>query len=224
MIGEYECEPVKGLPERLPTGEALLWQGAPRWQTLAVRVFHVRKVAIYFGLLAAWRVAEGYAGGDAPAGVALSVGLLALVAAAAGALLSLLAWLNARATVYTITDRRVVLRIGVALPMMVNLPLRLVESAAWRGHANGVGDVSLALPRGERVAYLHLWPHARPWRMARPEPTLRAVPALAAKVLGAALAASAGGSALPLDAAERASDAGARSGDLVSGGPSPAAA
>jgi hypothetical protein len=38
-----------------------------------------------------------------------------------------------------------------------------------------------------------LWPHARPWRMARAEPSLRAIPdaAHAGQILGRALAASA---------------------------------
>jgi len=34
-LGEYEYEPVPGLPQRLPQGERILWQGAPDWQTLA---------------------------------------------------------------------------------------------------------------------------------------------------------------------------------------------
>jgi hypothetical protein len=26
-----------------------------------------------------------------------------------------------------------------------------------------------------KIAFLHLWPHARPWRIAAPQPTLRAL-------------------------------------------------
>ena len=48
-MSEYATEPVKGLPELLPTGERMLWQGQPSWRALAIRVFHVRKIAIYFG-------------------------------------------------------------------------------------------------------------------------------------------------------------------------------
>jgi hypothetical protein len=29
---------------------------------------------------------------------------------------------------------------------------------------------------GKRIAYLHLWPHARPWQLKRPQPLLRALP------------------------------------------------
>jgi hypothetical protein len=27
-----------------------------------------------------------------------------------------------------------------------------------------------------RIAYLHLWPHARPWKLAAPQPMLRCLP------------------------------------------------
>ena len=29
---DFDFEPVRGLPQVLPEGERLLWQGAPRWQ------------------------------------------------------------------------------------------------------------------------------------------------------------------------------------------------
>ena len=28
----------------------------------------------------------------------------------------------------------------------------------------------------DKIAYFHLWPHARPWRLATPEPMMRCVP------------------------------------------------
>ena len=48
---EHEFEAQYGLPEKLPEGERILWQGAPDWQVIARRVFHVNKVAIYFALM-----------------------------------------------------------------------------------------------------------------------------------------------------------------------------
>ena len=52
-MNEYEHEPVRGLPEYLPEGETLLWQGQPGWRSMALRVFHVRSIGLYFGLLVA---------------------------------------------------------------------------------------------------------------------------------------------------------------------------
>jgi len=57
-------------------------------------------------------------------------------------------------------------------------------------HAGGSGDIPLQLMSGERMALFMVWPHARPWRITRPEPMLRCIPRVdqAAGVLARALA------------------------------------
>ena len=55
---EHEFEPAFGLPEPLPQGEHILWQGAPDFTDMAIRVFHLRKAAIYFAVLIASRAAS----------------------------------------------------------------------------------------------------------------------------------------------------------------------
>jgi hypothetical protein len=106
MSAEYEIEPVPGLPGELPAGESILWQGAPVWPACSVRMFRLRLVVAWFALLLVWRVAE--TGADpALAGRALVV--TAVMAGACVAMLSLLGWLIARATVYAITNRRLVI-------------------------------------------------------------------------------------------------------------------
>ena len=173
---EHEFEAAHGLPEHLPRGERILWQGAPDWRALAVQAFHVRAIAVYFAILLAWRAANVlYDGGGALQALG-SVMLLAPLALLALGLLALLAWLSARTTVYTLTNRRLVMRIGIVLSITFNLPLRQVESAGLRPLADGHGDIALTLVPGERIAYLHLWPHVRPWQLKRTQPMLRCVP------------------------------------------------
>ncbi|CAN5756817.1 photosynthetic complex putative assembly protein PuhB [soil metagenome] len=173
---EHEFEAAHGLPEPLPAGERILWQGTPDWRTLAVQVMRVRTLAIYFALMLLWRVATVLSDGGGLSGAALSVALLLPLALVALGLLSLFAWLTSRTTVYTLTDRRVVMRVGIVLSVTFNLPHRMLSSAGLHAHANGTGDIALQLAPGEQIAYLHLWPHARPWRVKRTEPMLRAVP------------------------------------------------
>lgn len=172
---EHDREPVRGLPEELPAGERLLWQGGPRWQALAVRAFHVRKLAAYCGVLALWRVATGLYDGQAAGDLLVSLLLLIPFTVAALGIPVGLAWLYGRSTVYTITNRRVVIRSGVALPMALNLPFGLIGSAALRAFPDGTGDLPLALAGSNRIGFIYLWPNVRPWRLARPEPMLRAV-------------------------------------------------
>ena len=175
-IDEYEWEPVPGLPEQLPDGERILWQGAPRWTSLARRGFHVQALAIYFGALLVWRALSSlWDGGSLTTAVIDALWLMPL-AVAGLALLTLLAWLTSRTTIYTVTNRRLVMRFGIALPMTVNLPFRIVESAALRIFADGSGDVPIVLNTQDRIAYLQMWPHVRPWRLRHPQPMLRALP------------------------------------------------
>lgn len=173
---EHDNEPIRGLPGHLPNGESILWQGEPDWRAFAAGAFHTHAVAVYFGLLAVWgvigRIADGATLGAAAAG---SVPLLACGAAAV-AILTLLAWLVGRTTVYTITSRRVVMRFGIALPITINVPFKIVDAAALEPRSRGTGNIALALRGDDRVSYLVLWPHARPWRAARAEPMLRFIP------------------------------------------------
>jgi hypothetical protein len=171
---EHEVEPQYGLPELLPAGEQLLWQGSPRWQALALEVFHARKLALYFAVILLLRAGfVVYDGGGLGAVLKSWAWLLPLAAVAVGTMV-VLARLAARTTVYSITDKRVVMRIGIVLTVAYNLPFKQIESAGLmlRG-ADGHGDIPIRLNKGERIAILHLWPHARPWRLARPEPMLR---------------------------------------------------
>ena len=172
---EHELEPQYGLPERLPAGEHILWQGAPDFRTVALRVFHLRKAAIYFAVLLLLRA--GFAMSD---GGTLLDGLVSLawplpLALTALASLCALAWMTARTAVYTLTDKRVVMRIGIALTLTFNIPLRSIRAAALRQAHRGSGDIVMQLAGPDHIAFLHLWPHVRPWHLARPEPMLRAV-------------------------------------------------
>ncbi len=173
MSGDFLPEgTLRGLPGPLPRGERLLWQGAPSTKGIFVRVFHARPVLLWFG---AWACVFA-AGAGSPGRAALVGGAILLTGAVALALLWGLAWLTHRTSVYTITNRRVVLHTGIALPVTRNLPFAQIETGALRAFSDGSGDIPLRLRPGVRIAYLQLWPHARPWHLSRTEPMLRSVP------------------------------------------------
>ena len=185
---EHEFEAAPGLPEPLPPGEHLLWQGSPDWWMLARHAFHLRKLAAYFGAMLVLRVVfllhDGAALSEA---LRSTLGLLAL-AALGLALVAMMAWLSAKSTVYTLTEKRVVMRIGIVLTLTFNIPFKRIAAAGLHLDGSGSGDLPLTLLGPDRIAYLHLWPHARPWRLGKPEPMLRSVPqaALVARVLSRA--------------------------------------
>lgn len=188
---EHEFEPQHGLPEALPANERVLWQGSPDWRMLARRAFHSRGLMLYFALLVLWQTVHLASSGGSGLDMAKSMAwTLGLSGTALGLVLTL-AWLSARTTVYTLTDKRIVLRVGIVLTMTFNLPLQCIASAGLRldkGAARGTGDIPLALVGRVRIPYLQLWPHARPWQVSQPHPMLRSVPdamAVAAQVSAA---------------------------------------
>jgi Bacterial PH domain len=178
-VSDFDFEPIPGLPARLPEGERILWQGAPHWQRLSRDVYHVDKVATYFAALLGLRATIELSNGSTFAQMVMATAKAALwmvpLALAAVAILMLLAYLTQRTTIYTITNRRVVMRFGIALPMTINFPFRTIGSVSLRMRKEGFGDIPLALLGTDRVAYPILWPHARPWHVSRPEPMLRSV-------------------------------------------------
>ncbi|MEI6486715.1 MAG: photosynthetic complex putative assembly protein PuhB [Sphingomonadales bacterium] len=180
---EYENEPIPGLPGRLPPGETIIWQGTPDWRGVARGVFHTRAVTIWFVFVASMAFVAGGTGLTG-ALVTMAVALLGL------AVLALLAWLQARSTIYTLTNKRVVLRFGVALPKCVNVPLALVGTADAKPAGTGMVDVSLTPTVRFPLAYLQMWPHVRPWKFGSPQPMLRAVPESLLPMLADALAKS----------------------------------
>ncbi|UIP06886.1 PH domain-containing protein [Erythrobacter sp. SDW2] len=170
-MSEYDHEPVRGLPGELPPGEAILWQGEPEWRTLVTSALHVRLVALYFAALLVWSLATG---------ARTTAGTLAVSAVLVLGLAALFLWGVHRTTVYTLTNKRIVLRIGVALNKCINIPLSEIESADLKPLGGGKGSIVLHLKGMPRLGYLMLWPHARSLRIFRPQPILRAIPDAAA--------------------------------------------
>lgn len=203
-VREHEHEPVHGLPEALPADERVLWQGAPDWRALAVRAFHVRKLIVYFALMLALRGVVVLHDGGSALDAVRAVATLAPLALLGIGLTLMIAWLSARSTAYTLTNRRLVLRIGIVLTLSFNLPLKRIAAAEMAPAPRDTGDIALELTGNDRIAWLQLWPHARPWRVGKPQPMLRCVPqgAHVARLLALSWSQATGLDVQPIEAAD----------------------
>ena len=219
---QFESTQFKELPAPLPVGERVIWQGKPSLKGLALRSFHIREVAIYFGVLLAWRLWSNWLHGVQAGDVVISALWLIAPAISAIAVLAGLAWLFRRAACYTITSKRVLFQFGVALPITMNIPLNKITNAALKIHHVGSGDIPLGVSDGKRVSYLLLWPHIRPWRLRAPEPMMCALPDPA--VVAARLSEALGGQPAPTAVALSTSVNRNLVSDLTANSPSTAAA
>jgi Bacterial PH domain len=170
---EHEFEAQLGLPEKLPQGETILWQGTPDWISLAIEAFHLRALVIYFTLMLLFQInyLTEQPGALNLSAIALSVFMVVMLLSS----ITLWAWMTAKASVYTLTNKRVVMRVGLVLSVTFNLPLRKILAANELHRKNSSSDISLSISEKDRIAWIHLWPHARPWRLNQPEPTLRCI-------------------------------------------------
>ena len=172
---DFEIEPIKGLPERPPEGEEILWQGRPSTFALARESLNIYWVLGYFALLSVWRFVSVI--DLMPLGQALAATLPVIVLGGiVYGLLYLTALIQARATVYTITTSRVAMRIGAALTLTLNLPYRELGNAALDLRRDGTGTIALDTTGQTKLSYLVIWPHARPWHFGSTQPALRCIP------------------------------------------------
>jgi hypothetical protein len=203
---DFEKEPIPGLPAHLPEGENILWQGAPNQASFLRSVLHIRKICFYFGLLFTWNVGTAIYDGKDVATIAMTAVLTVVMAG----MVYGLAWGFARAvertTIYTITNKRIVMRFGVALPVTFNLPFSQILSADIRALDGENGIITLSLKEHTKISWVILWPHARPWKFAKPQPALRAIGNVAgvASILANALRTAHGHAKAPMNAPKEA--------------------
>ncbi len=173
---DFQTEPVRGLPEALPKDEHILWQGAPNWWALTTEALSLWWVVGYFFALFVWRTVGG-AATETWVSSATAASFFLVLGGIVCALLIAVGFIQAKATVYTITNKRVAMRIGAALTLTLNVPFRQIENATLARRKNGTGTIALSLMGGNRpLSYVMTWPHVRPWRMRRVEPALRCIP------------------------------------------------
>ena len=175
MSGDFDFEPVRGIPAGLPKDERILWQGTTDWWAFAKSALHVRGLAVYFILLMGWRFGIDLAdGGTLATGFISAAWVVPMVIVVMGILCGY-ANMVQRTTVYSITSERVVFRTGVAFSITATIPFNLIRSADLTTEPDGTGILAIEVERGHRVSWVMFWPHVRPWRLTEPHPAFRSI-------------------------------------------------
>ena len=167
----HELEPTRGFPEPLPKNENLIWQGSPDFWFIAKRVFYVKQIAFYFALIIFVALGLNF-GKLSQTELTLNFLLNFSLALTAMLLILGLSFLISSTAVYSLTNKRLVMRIGVVLTVTLNIPFNKIEAAELKKYPDGSGDISIKLASGNKIAYPHLWPHCRGWFFSDPRPRL----------------------------------------------------
>ena len=156
-----ECPTSQSItPSRTPASSSVAWYTArSAWVVLAFFRFPGFQINDGASVLAALKGATW----------------LVMLGAAGMLVLGVLGRLYAKTTIYTITNERLVMRFGVALPMMVNIPWKKVDAADMTMHSDHRGSIALTLAPDHKASYWLLWPHAKPWHFSPVQPMLRCI-------------------------------------------------
>ena len=160
MMNDEPIDIALGLPGPLPAGERVLWHGKPERAALLRYLFRWPLLVAYFALFALLPILATAQSGASVAQVLFSPVLLLPFALPVAGLVMASAWALARTSVYVITDRRVILQVGVAFTRTVNIPLELIADVSARERPHGM-DIALTLRSADKIAWLALWPHVR---------------------------------------------------------------
>ena len=175
MSGERFRAAFPGLPERLPPGRAHALAGRARLAPARhPRLSPARAVAIYFARC--WRLAprSGLVDGEAssrrsaPSRFLLPRSALGVARHHRGLLLGARHALHHHRPAHRHAHRH--RAAGDA-----NIPFAPSTAPACSAPRRHGRHLAASSRRGDRIAYLSLWPHVRPWRLARPEPMLRCI-------------------------------------------------
>jgi membrane protein YdbS with pleckstrin-like domain len=177
--GDFDFEPVPGLPAELPQGETIVWQGRPDAMRLAREAFKINWILAYMLAIVVWRAGGAYATGGASLMMATAIPYLVLTVLGYGVVFAL-AFAQAKGSVYTITTARVIIKAGAALPVTYTIPFIRIATARLETRPGGTGTIAMELTDGARISFLTLWPHLRPGHAKITQPAFRCIPDAAA--------------------------------------------
>jgi|GEM_PF-158188 len=164
-----------GLPGPLPHGERIVWQGTPHrghFARRALSVWFLLGFTCVLALIYGAHVLEttGSIGG---------AGFVASMSLVGGGVFIMIAMLiglaMASSTIYTITNRRVLMRIGVAFTATIDLPFAAIESIHHKNSKSDLGDIQITVAQSRRVPFFVLWPHVRLDRALSAWPVLKSI-------------------------------------------------
>lgn len=147
--------------------ERVLWKGRPSLPVLTRSAFHLGAFSVYMAAM----VALALVWGNTESAV-----FLVAAGVVGGIVIQLIAWRCAKTTLYILTDVRLIMRIGMAVEARINIPLKHIEAAHLQERGRDHGDIAIQVGGERLLGYALLWPHVRPFSLARPQPMLRALP------------------------------------------------
>jgi hypothetical protein len=169
-----EAPPPSDVLSSIPEGENIIWSGKPDFKSITLRAFGLKYLLFYLLIsFVFFSIRSGII--VEPIKLITSFVPYLLSGILICCIVSLFSYFQVRNTVYVVTDKRVVIKTGVALIFMLNVPFEKISEINRQILGDGSGNISFKLISGKRVPFFASWPSVRPWYFSNPEPTFRYV-------------------------------------------------
>ena len=158
----------------IPKGERVCWTGKPNWISFGFHAFGIKYILIYFIVSAFYAISqiELVFSFKAFIGEYISFVVSGMIASL---ILFMLSYFSAQHTYYVITEKRLVIRTGIALVFLLNVPLKNVISIDKQSLFYGYGNLSFKPQSKKRIPYFSCWPSVRRGSFLNPVPTFRSI-------------------------------------------------
>ena len=166
------------LPEEvrksIPSGEKIYWCGQPDWVSLGYCCYGIKYLIFYFLVSAFYVVYKIVTPLTLETFLSLYSSYL-FSGFLAGMILFGIAFLSARHTCYIITEKRIVIRTGVALVFLLNLPFKNILSIDRQKLTKNRGNIAFTVRSRKRIPYLSCWPSVKGRGFLSPIPAFRSI-------------------------------------------------
>ena len=167
--------PPKDVLSVIPENEEVIWHGRPNLRRFSLSALGLRYLMLYLLIISITTFSSNF--GNLTLLLFLQMMFPYIISCClAGIILVVIGISQVIPTVYVITSKRIIIKSGLALIFMLNVPFDKVANIDKKVFNDGCGDISFKLIGNKRIPFFAGWPSVRPWYFNDPEPTFRCIP------------------------------------------------
>ena len=167
--------PPKDVLSVIPENEEVIWHGRPNLRRFSLSALGLRYLMLYLLIISITTFSSNF--GNLTLLLFLQMMFPYIISCClAGIILVMIGISQVIPTVYVITSKRIIIKSGLALIFMLNVPFDKVANIDKKVFNDGCGDISFKLIGNKRIPFFAGWPSVRPWYFNDPEPTFRCIP------------------------------------------------
>mgnify|MGYP001213734411 CR=1 FL=1 len=166
--------PPKDVLSIIPEDENVIWHGRPDLRRFSISALGLRYLILYLLVVSLTTFFSNY--GNLSLSIFLQMMFPYVICCCLAAIIMVMIGISqVIPTVYVITSKRIIIKSGLALIFMLNVPFDKVANIDKKVFNDGCGDISFKLIGNKRIPFFAGWPSVRPWYFNNPEPTFRCI-------------------------------------------------